>query len=388
MKVKVQLIIENEGIEESITQEVACLTRGELLPESIGLTLEEGKALLSQIQESMVYHQVEGYVNQHRYCFNCGSEHSLKESNKITFRTLFGKLKLDSPRLNTCFCEPQKKKSFSPLATRLPERISPELLYLEAKWPSLMSFGLTSDIINDILPIDINPSSLHHNAKKVAKRIENELDEEKWSYIEGCESEWEKLPHPDPPLTVGIDGGYVHARDGDNRKDGWFEVIIGKSMSEKVDSKRFGFVSTYDKKPKRRLYEMLKNQGFQLNQQITFLSDGGDTVRELQYYMSPWAEHILDWFHVTMRITTMKQMAKGLVSLDEFKDKDFEKDLDRVKWFLWHGNVFKALKVLDNILFDIDWMEDETESYKLRKFIKAVDEYRGYIHNNQEMIPN
>ncbi len=105
-------------------------------------------------------------------------------------------------------------------------------------------------------------------------------------------------------------------------------------------------------------------------------------------YMSPWAEHVLDWFHVTMRITTMKQMAKGLISLEEFKDKDFEKDLDRIKWCLWHGNVFKALKVLDNILFDIDWMEDETESKKLRKFIKAVNEFRIYVHNNQEMIPN
>jgi hypothetical protein len=27
-------------------------------------------------------------------------------------------------------------------------------------------------------------------------------------------------------------GGYVHARDGDNRKAGWFEVIVGKSLPE------------------------------------------------------------------------------------------------------------------------------------------------------------
>ena len=29
-----------------------------------------------------------------------------------------------------------------------------------------------------------------------------------------------------------------------------------------------------------------------MNQQVTFLSDGGDTVRELQLYLNPQAEHL------------------------------------------------------------------------------------------------
>ena len=40
-----------------------------------------------------------------------------------------------------------------------------------------------------------------------------------------------------------------------------------------------GFVQSYDTKPKRRLFEVLQSQGMQANQQLTFLSDGGDTVR-------------------------------------------------------------------------------------------------------------
>ena len=35
-----------------------------------------------------------------------------------------------------------------------------------------------------------------------------------------------------------------------------------------------------------------------MNQQIEFLSDGGETVRDLQLYLSPEAEHLLDWFHI------------------------------------------------------------------------------------------
>jgi hypothetical protein len=83
-----------------------------------------------------------------------------------------------------------------------------------------------------------------------------------------------------------------------------FEVIVGKSMPEEGEDKCFAYVQTYDPKPKRRLFELLKNQGMQFNQQVTFLSDGGDDVRDLQSYLNPEAEYILDWFHVTMRLST------------------------------------------------------------------------------------
>jgi hypothetical protein len=138
---------------------------------------------------------------------------------------------------------------------------------------------------------------------KVAERCEAELGKEQWSFIDGCPRDWGNLPIPDGPITVGIDGGYV--RDWEAKKR-HFEVIGGKSTltfkrdeeEEHPSSKCFGFVQTLDTKSKRRLYEVLKSQGFQLNQQITFLSDGEDTVRDLQLYMSPEAEHILDWFHL------------------------------------------------------------------------------------------
>ena len=69
---------------------------------------------------------------------------------------------------------------------------------------------------------------------------------------------------------------------------------------------------THDTKPKRRLFELLAAQGMQANQQVTFLTDGADDVRDLPLYLNPPAEHLLDWFHVTMRLTVLTQLAKGL----------------------------------------------------------------------------
>src|SRR6266436_7345756 len=80
--------------------------------------------------------------------------------------------------------------------------------------------------------------------------------------------------------------------------------------------KRLGFVQTLDTKPKRRLYEVLQSQGVQMNQEITFLSDGNDTLRALQLEMSPKATHLLDWFHLTMRLTVLDQYGKGLVQCE------------------------------------------------------------------------
>jgi hypothetical protein len=97
---------------------------------------------------------------------------------------------------------------------------------------------------------------------------------------------------------------------------------------------------------------------FMMNQPITFLSDGGETVRNLQRYLSPQAEQVLDWFHITMRISTMRQMAKGLPAAPPLQDLDEE--LERVKCYLWHGNVFRALQVLEHIEIDLDTVIDNT----------------------------
>jgi hypothetical protein len=50
--------------------------------------------------------------------------------------------------------------------------------------------------------------------------------------------------------------------------------------------------SDYDEKPKRRLFELLQSQGMQPNQQVNFLSDGGEDVRNVQLYLNPQAEHL------------------------------------------------------------------------------------------------
>jgi hypothetical protein len=69
-------------------------------------------------------------------------------------RTLFGKLTLESPRLYTCSCQPQQQRSWSPVAALFSERSTPELLYQEVQWASLLSYGVTIQLLDDLLPME------------------------------------------------------------------------------------------------------------------------------------------------------------------------------------------------------------------------------------------
>ncbi|MEA5598821.1 ISKra4 family transposase [Rivularia sp. UHCC 0363] len=387
MNVKLQIVIESEPGGLPIIQEVAQFERAGLQPATLGLALSEAKSILQSVQQALVEQQVSGYLAQQAVCQDCGEQRVCKDRRGIVYRSLFGKLNLQGSRLLHCACQAHSTKSFSPLSELLPERSSPELLYLESKFASLMSYGLSVQLLAELLPIgaSLNAASVRQNLHQVALQLEAELGEEQSVFIEGCPDEWAKLPRPELPLTVGIDGGYVHSSEQTSRQDGWFEVIVGKSIPASGNSKVFGFVQTVEQKPKRRLFEVMQSQGMQMNQQVTFLSDGGESVRELQLYLNPNAEHLLDWFHITMRLTVMQQMSKGLESAQGELKAGAVAALEHIKWNLWHGKVSRALQWIEDLAVDLDTAETDE---KQRKLSKQVQEFEVYIHRNRAFIVN
>jgi hypothetical protein len=385
MRIRVQVLIESdqEATPPHI-EEVVCFERGPLSPETLGLRLDEAKQMLAGVQQVMATQQVEEYVEQQRQCPHCQRTLACKGHHQIGVRTLFGRLTLSSPRLYTCSCQPHQKRSWSPVAALFSERSTPELLCQEVRWASLLSYGVTVKLLGDLLPMEhqLSTSTISRHVHQVAERLDGELGDEQTSFIEGCPDQWYQLPEPPAPLVVSLDGGYVHARSKESRKDGSFEVIVGKSAAGDGATTRFGLVSGYDTKPRQRLFETFRAQGLQMNQAITFLTDGGDTVRDLTEGHSPQACHILDWFHITMRLTVLNQIAKRVPV--EYKGEQFFLELERVKWFLWHSNVYKALQLLEWLELDID-AEASPEAQKLARTLHEFDQY---IRANQSSIPN
>jgi hypothetical protein len=385
MRMRVQIIIEDDYQDPIQIHDAFDLERGSLSVDNLGLRLEEAKTLLGNVQDKLVSAQVAaGLIEQFR-CPTCQTPRRHKDTRNIVMRTLFGKLRLPSPRWHHCKCTPARKKTFSPLTTILPERTTPELLYLESKFAALISFGLSAKLLAELLPLGrtLDATVLRRQVHTIAERLEDELGPEQSCFIQGCQNDWQALPRPDLPLTVGLDGGYVHCVDQPTRTEGWFEVIAGKSIPAEGAAKCFAFVQTHDKKPKRRLYEVLKAQGMTMNQQITFITDGGEDIRDLPLYLNPQSEHLLDWFHIAMRLTVLGQMNKGQ---PEEKVEKTAQELERLKWFLWHGNVFRALETGEDLLFDLEIIEVPTT--KQKKLFKTLAEFTGYISSNAHNIPN
>ncbi|MBC8954270.1 hypothetical protein Xenpb_03029 [Xenorhabdus sp. PB62.4] len=180
----------------------------------------------------------------------------------------------------------------------------------------------------------------------------------------------------------GYRWGYVRNRD--DRKH-YFEIIAGKSFAANVPTKRFGFVQCLEHHPKRKLLVQLSSQGMQANQQITFLSDGADNLRDLQFNLYPESQHVLDWFHITI-LTVLKQYAKGVSKNAPELSTELSDYFTSTKWYIWHENVDKALESLDHCALICD--EDTLHYENHKSLLKHIDEMYTYIVNNSMIIPN
>lgn len=387
--------VDAEGKERR--QAVLELERQHLAMETLGLNLREGKALLGGVQNCMVAEQVAADLRQRRQCPDCSEHYRVKAGGTTKVKTLFGVIKIAHPRWERCACQGSGPETFRPAAGWLRGRTSPELLYMETKWASILPFAKVAGLLREVLPVDeaINHETIRRHLQATAQRMEQALGEERPSVRSQPEQEEngrEQPPPPDGPITIGIDGGYVRAA----HKEGFFEVIAGRSVvafrREAADNvpeaKCFGYVQTYDRKPRRRLWELLKSQGLQNHQQVVFLSDDGEDVRGVQAYLQPGSEHWIDWFHITMRLTVLQQQTKSLrseVGCEAVAD-GISKQIESVKHLLWHGNVCEALERQSTLLTRLEFFR--RRSAAAERLTVGLSEFDTYIRNNQEFIPN
>ncbi|MEZ5823191.1 MAG: hypothetical protein R3C97_00095 [Geminicoccaceae bacterium] len=158
------------------TEKIAKLRKSADTIGAIGLSLGEGKELLLKLQQEIVSAQCASYCVSRACCPCCGRKLRGKARGQVRYRTVFGDVAVSSPRLYRCKCDVGPAKTFSPLTELLPDHVAPELLWLETKWASLASFGITADILKDVLPIDerLSPDTIRRHVGRIATRMEAE----------------------------------------------------------------------------------------------------------------------------------------------------------------------------------------------------------------------
>jgi len=94
--------------------------------------------------------------------------------------------------------------------------------------------GVTAQLLHEVLPIDPKHSevTVRKHPLRAGRRNEQALGAEQAMFVEGSQAEQNRLPIPDGPLSVGLDGGIVRARRGTTtaKTSNLFAVIAGKIM--------------------------------------------------------------------------------------------------------------------------------------------------------------
>lgn len=119
----------------------------------------------------------------------------------------------------------------------------------------------------------------------------------------------------------------------------------------------------------------------------TVISDGEDCLKRLKTALPPPAAHILDWFHVAMKLRPIEQTAAWL-SRQAQSDAaaDLAEKIASVKWRLWNGQPDRALELINHLFHDGELIERDNPV--IRQLRYGLMNLRTYIGQNRNSIAN
>ena len=129
--------------------------------------------MMAAVQQRVVDAQVASWAERHRCCEACGARRQSKGSYPVVFLTLYGDVRVASPRLRRCPCQgADGPATVSLLRNLIPDYVAPERLYLETRWASLVPYAAAAGLLADILPIaaGANGTTLRDHVLRVAER--------------------------------------------------------------------------------------------------------------------------------------------------------------------------------------------------------------------------
>lgn len=123
---------------------------------------------------------------------------------------------------------------------------------------------------------------------------------------------------------------------------------------------------------------------------MTVISDGAEILKRLPRAMPKPTTHIIDWFHIAMKIQPMQQIADHIVgsqsgSIEALSTID--RDIRAVKWRLWHGRVDRAIRDLERLLARLKGSRQESE-FSIARLHSLGLQLLTYIRSNRGAIVN
>lgn len=353
-------------------------------PEGFGLLLEDAKTILGQLQSAILHDQIEEISEASRICPDCDGVRAIHDYRSRVLDTLFGRFEVKAPRIRRCACNAKSDVvlggPLSPLAHFFPDRSTPELRRLQAELGARHSFREAVRILETFLPCakQVN-TSVRNRLGKVAREI--------------CDSEQNEPLVPSaaeeaPALTVFLDGAHIRCRPEYQKRH--LDVVVGK-IEGHDRCRRFGLVQQAVLSPASQLRQHLRALGWDHEQTVTVISDGEPALPNLvRNAVDGKVRHILDWWHISMRIQHVENAVKGLLQSRGFSGIPvlFKRPAETLRWYLWHGKVLTATTSLQWLIVDCTRLntDDRMAAEAARRVQARCRDLYSYLASNMDSL--
>jgi hypothetical protein len=243
---------------------------GRLASEGIGFSIEDGKAIMAHLQQTIVKQQCESYVLARRFCMDCERFRRIKDYSKRKIRTVFGCVEVSNPRILNCQrCLPHFCDASAVLRDICPDQATPELMELSARMGSLMPYRKAAEVIAEFLPVTSTESfvTVRHRTLNLGKRLDEKARERAWfDPPHPDEREQVELDLPDDPereFVVSIDT--AHVKGGSEAQGRTFEIAVARCGRGRRGSRPGHYFVTADTSKRElqsRTLQALQREGY------------------------------------------------------------------------------------------------------------------------------
>ena len=266
--------------------------------------------------------------------------------------------------------------AWAPLSEICPDQATPELMELSARLGSLMPYRKAADVLAEFLP-DQNKrqfTTVRHRTLTIGRRLEDRTQQRQWFdppvTHDRCQQELPLVGDLDREFVISIDTAHVPRLKREGGRT--FEVAIGhcaRGGRGASPGAVFALADMSGRALRNRALRVLDDQGYVGRGDITVISDGAEFLKRLPKALPQPATHIIDWFHIAMKIQPLQQIADGLARREDEVDPTFLGLSDQVRslrWRLWHGQVDRAIALAGQIDRNLAPLRRNRDSTALR----------------------
>ena len=352
---KWRVMVELTGVEGTVQlHEVSAggSATAECSAETLGLTMAEGKMTLAGLQRHLVQAQAEEHCRSRRRCDYCGGQRPLKDFRRRRLTSLYGVVEVRAPRFDPCRCGVASRRTITPVAEIMPDRCTPEYERTLAGMGCELPYRRARSLLEVFFPLSHTPEvgTIRQRTLHVGSRLEREAVRLPTSARPPAEAQ---------SIALAIDGGHVKAVHSYQERS--LRVFVAQVSNDDGKQVVFSSMPAEADRQAQQLRGVLHDLGATPQTLITILSDGADGPRSLgeEASIGP-THHVLDWFHLSMRIQHVAQAVKGWpdATVKDRREGARLADLvdQHIRWRLWHGQVQRALDLIGDTLEPLDAM--------------------------------